>query len=87
MIRFQDRTFQVLFKLDGRSDLSSFRKMRSDALTSDPRAQVLVAPPGADPKDYIQAPARGRGGRGRGRGGRRGGGGGRGRDRDRMDMS
>ncbi|THU85045.1 hypothetical protein K435DRAFT_822532 [Dendrothele bispora CBS 962.96] len=45
-------------------------KMRSDALTSDPRAQVLVAPPGTNPKEYLQAPRRGRG---RGRGGRRGG--------------
>lgn len=64
-----------------------FRKMRSDSLTSDPRAQVLVAPPGTNPKDYVQAPPRGRG-RGRGRGGRRGGGGGRGKDRERMmDLS
>ncbi|KIK61145.1 hypothetical protein GYMLUDRAFT_589912 [Collybiopsis luxurians FD-317 M1] len=70
------------------SESGSTSKMRSDSLTSDPRAKVLVAPPGADPKDYIQGPGRGRGGgRGRGRGGRRGGGGGRGRDRDRMDVS
>jgi len=72
------------------SEPSSGSKMRSDSLTSDPRAQVLVAPPGADPKDYVQSPARGRGNRGRGRGGRRGGGGGRGRDwdreRERMDI-
>ncbi|KAJ6576830.1 hypothetical protein B0H10DRAFT_1836457 [Mycena sp. CBHHK59/15] len=55
-------------------------KMRSDSLLhADPRAQVLVAPPGADPADYIQTPAgrnggtwRRGGGRG-GRGGRRGG--------------
>ncbi|KAJ7106028.1 hypothetical protein C8R43DRAFT_906355 [Mycena crocata] len=55
-------------------------KMRSDSLLqADPRAQVLLAPPGADPADYVQAPAGGRnggpgrrGGRG-GRGGRRGG--------------
>ncbi|KAJ3923797.1 hypothetical protein F5877DRAFT_62923 [Lentinula edodes] len=80
----QEGSVDVLMDSD---DTLSGSKMRSDALTSDPRAQVLVAPPGADPKDYIQAPARGRGGRGRGRGGRRGGGGGRGRDRDRMDMS
>ncbi|KAG6816576.1 hypothetical protein H0H87_004876 [Tephrocybe sp. NHM501043] len=62
-------------------------KMRSDSLIrADPRAQVLIAPPGADPKDYTQAPTgprhsnprRGgpRGGRGGGaarRGARRGG--------------
>ncbi|KAJ7244175.1 hypothetical protein B0H12DRAFT_1022606 [Mycena haematopus] len=57
-------------------------KMRSDSLLhADPRAQVLVAPPGANPADYVQAsggrngngPGR-RGGSGRGRGGRRGGG-------------
>ncbi|KAF5384516.1 hypothetical protein D9757_006444 [Collybiopsis confluens] len=66
---------------------STSSKMRSDSLTSDPRAQVLVAPPGTDPKDYIQAPARTRGGRGRGRGNRRGGGGGRAREMDRMDMN
>ncbi|ESK93637.1 hypothetical protein Moror_1535 [Moniliophthora roreri MCA 2997] len=54
-------------------------KMRSDALVADPRAQVLVAPPGANPKDYTQQAAR-RGGRGRGR---RGGGRGRG---GRMDV-
>src|SRR4051812_1063222 len=60
------------------------RKMRSDSLLKeDPRAHVLVAPPGADPADYMPAGSssrgngrRGRGGgRGRGgRGGRRGGG-------------
>ncbi|KAJ6449637.1 hypothetical protein DFH09DRAFT_94467 [Mycena vulgaris] len=60
-------------------------KMRSDSLLhADPRAQVLVAPPGADPADYVQAPSGprnggpwrrgGGGGGGRGRGGRRGGG-------------
>jgi len=53
-------------------------KMRSDSIVaSDPRATVLVAPPGADPKDYTQQqqsrPRRsGRGGR-RGPGGRKGG--------------
>ena len=53
------------------------RKLRSDEiLASDSRAHVLVAPPGADPKEYTQAPARGGRGRGRGRGRRRGGGGG-----------
>ncbi|KAI0364145.1 hypothetical protein BV20DRAFT_956840 [Pilatotrama ljubarskyi] len=47
-------------------------KLRSDEiLGKDARAHVLVAPPGADPKDYVQRPTRGRGGR-RGRG-RRGG--------------
>jgi len=55
------------------------RKMRSDALTSDPRAQVLVAPPGTNPKDYLQGPKRGGG---RGRGGRRG----RGRGNNRMNV-
>jgi hypothetical protein len=52
-------------------------KMRSDALAkSDPRAQVLIAPPGVDPSEYTQRTnGRGRrGGRGRGRG-RRGRGG------------
>ena len=52
------------------------RKLRSDELLAkDSRAHVLVAPPGADPKEYTQAPAGGRGGgrgRGRGRGKRRG---------------
>ncbi|KAI0766993.1 hypothetical protein C8Q74DRAFT_1277374 [Fomes fomentarius] len=61
-------------------DPNSGSKLRSDSLlSSDPRAHVLVAPPGADPKEYTprpQAPARGRGrGGGRGRGRRRGGGG------------
>ncbi|KAJ7039080.1 hypothetical protein C8F04DRAFT_316812 [Mycena alexandri] len=56
-------------------------KMRSDSLLhADPRAQVLVAPPGANPADYVQAPSGPRNGNGqrrgggRGRGGRRGGG-------------
>ncbi|KAH7906807.1 hypothetical protein BJ138DRAFT_1093655 [Hygrophoropsis aurantiaca] len=56
-------------------------KLRSDSIVaSDPRASVLVAPPGADPKLYSQQQRqdtqrwqRG-GGNGRGRGGRRGGG-------------
>lgn len=74
----QEGSVDVLMDSD-----SSGSKLRSDALTSDPRAQVMVSPPGTNPKDYVQAPLRGRG-RGRGRGGRRGGGGGRGRDRDRM---
>jgi hypothetical protein len=51
-------------------------KMRSDSiLASDPRASVLVAPPGTDPKEYTQQQSRSRGRGGRGRGGRRGGGG------------
>ncbi|KAJ6497727.1 hypothetical protein C8R45DRAFT_822843 [Mycena sanguinolenta] len=51
-------------------------KMRSDSLLhADPRAQVLVAPPGANPAEYVQTSERnGNGRRGRGRGGRRGGG-------------
>lgn len=49
-------------------------KMRSDSLINSDRAQVLTAPPGADPKDYAPTSGRGRG-RGRGRGGRRGNGG------------
>ncbi|KAI0332935.1 hypothetical protein GY45DRAFT_1245747 [Cubamyces sp. BRFM 1775] len=52
---------------------SSGSKLRSDELLGkDARATVLVAPPGADPKDYVQASTRGRarrGGRGRRRGG------------------
>ncbi|KAE9392505.1 hypothetical protein BT96DRAFT_830501 [Gymnopus androsaceus JB14] len=80
----QEGSVDVLMESDAGSSGS---KMRSDSLTSDPRAQVLVAPPGTNPKDYVQAPPRGRG-RGRGRGGRRGGGGGRGKDRERMmDLS
>jgi hypothetical protein len=51
-------------------------KMRSDSLLkTDPRAQVLIAPPGANPADYTQST--------RGRGGRRGGPGGRGPGRRR----
>ncbi|KZT69703.1 hypothetical protein DAEQUDRAFT_756839, partial [Daedalea quercina L-15889] len=64
----------VLMEDDG----SSGSKLRSDdILAKDARARVLVAPPGMNPADYVQRPARGgRGrGRGRGRGGRRGGGG------------
>lgn len=44
--------------------------MRSDAMISDPRASVQIAPPGADPREYTQQTrggGRGRGGRGRGR--------------------
>ncbi|KAJ8508877.1 hypothetical protein ONZ45_g8883 [Pleurotus djamor] len=56
-------------------------KLRSDSLLgTDPRAQVLLSPPGANPADYTQASSsrggqtRGRGrGRGRGIRGRRGG--------------
>ncbi|EAU91466.2 hypothetical protein CC1G_01955 [Coprinopsis cinerea okayama7 len=64
-------------------ETNSGSKLRSDALLqTDPRAQVLVAPPGANPADYVQGSrgrrgGGGRGGRGRrGRGGKRGGGGG-----------
>jgi len=70
---------------------SNGSKLRSDALVqSDPRAQILVAPPGANPAEYTAESrggrrGRGRGGRGRGRGSRRGGGGGGGGD-SRMDM-
>ena len=59
---------------------STRSKLRSDDIISrDPeaaaRAHILVAPPGADPKDYLPSSSS-RGGRGRGRGrGRRGGGG------------
>ena len=57
---------------------SHCRKLRSDALLgSDPRAQVLVAPPGVDPTEYTQSSdyRGGRRGGGRGRGHRRGRGG------------
>ncbi|PPQ66299.1 hypothetical protein CVT24_007295 [Panaeolus cyanescens] len=49
-------------------------KLRSDMLISDPRAQVMVAPPGLDPSEYVPSSSggRGRGGRRGGRGGRRG---------------
>ncbi|KAI0629063.1 hypothetical protein C8Q77DRAFT_1066655 [Trametes polyzona] len=58
--------------LMGDDNATSGSKLRSDELLGkDARAHVLVAPPGADPKDYVQKPNRGRG-RGRGRG-RRGG--------------
>lgn len=53
--------------------------MRSDSLIhADPRAQVLIAPPGTNPADYLppaqesRGGGRGRRGFGRGRGGRRG---------------
>lgn len=62
------------------TDKDSGSKMRSDSLIhEDPRAQVLVAPPGTNPADYLpptpesRGGGRGRrGGFGRGRGGRRG---------------
>lgn len=65
--------------------------MRSDSIIKeDPRAQVLVAPPGSNPSDYAQMPSgRGgrRGGRGsRGRGGRRGGGGRQGNSGNKMEV-
>ncbi|KAF7783156.1 hypothetical protein Agabi119p4_2532 [Agaricus bisporus var. burnettii] len=75
--------------LMGEGDSGS--KMRSDSiLKEDPRAHVLVAPPGTNPEEYTQAPS-GRGGRrggrgGRGRGGRRGGGGRQGHGGNRMDL-
>jgi len=60
----------VLMEIDDKSG----SKMRSDSIVaSDPRATVLVAPPGADPKDYTQQPSRPRRGARGGRGGRRGG--------------
>ncbi|KAI0262560.1 hypothetical protein BC834DRAFT_890754 [Gloeopeniophorella convolvens] len=68
--------------VDALMETDSGSKMRSDDIISrDPeaaaRAHILIAPPGADPKDYVPA-ASGRGGRGRGRGRpRRGAGGGR----------
>ncbi|KAF8633377.1 hypothetical protein AX17_004548 [Amanita inopinata Kibby_2008] len=68
------------------SDENKGSKLRSDSvLHADPRAQVLIAPPGADPADYSQTRsgprgnAGGRRGSGRGRGGRRGRRGGEGR--------
>lgn len=57
------------------SSLLYGRKMRSDSLIhADPRATVLLAPPGANPADYIRPQETSRGGRGggRGRGGRGG---------------
>lgn len=43
--------------------------MRSDdIIAQDARAVVLLAPPGMNPKDYVQQPTRGGRGRGRGRG-------------------
>jgi hypothetical protein len=56
--------------------------MRSDSILTDPRATVMLAPPGADVKDYMpQGGGRRGGGRGRGRGRARRGGGG-----ERMDI-
>ncbi|KAG6891502.1 hypothetical protein C0992_005641 [Termitomyces sp. T32_za158] len=68
----QEGSVDVL--MDSSEDSGS--KMRSDSLRGDPRAQVLVAPPGANPAEYTQATAntasrRGRGGKGGGRGGGR----------------
>jgi len=64
------------------ADQDSGSKMRSDSLIhADPRAQVLIAPPGTDPADYAPSTPESRGGgrgrrggfgRGRGRRGRRG---------------
>ncbi|EPQ55056.1 hypothetical protein GLOTRDRAFT_138761 [Gloeophyllum trabeum ATCC 11539] len=64
-----DGSVDVLMDTDGPST-NTGSKMRSDSiLASDSRATVLVAPPGADPKDYLpsRGGGRGRGGRGRGR--------------------
>ncbi|KAJ7594128.1 hypothetical protein C8J56DRAFT_776832 [Mycena floridula] len=58
------------------SEADNGSKMRSDSLLKSDRAQILVAPPGADPKEYTQnRGSDGRRGRGnnRGRKGRRGG--------------
>ena len=46
------------------------RKLRSDdIIAQDSRAQVMLAPPGMNPRDYVQQSTRGgRNGRGRGRG-------------------
>jgi len=67
----EEGSVDVLMDLDN----DSGSKMRSDSLIhADPRATVLLAPPGANPADYLpQETSRGgRGGRGRGgRGGRR----------------
>ena len=50
--------------------------MRSDELLADPRAQVLIAPPGTESDSWGRGRGRGRrGGGGSGRGGRRGRGG------------
>ncbi|KAG6836555.1 hypothetical protein H0H93_006782 [Arthromyces matolae] len=65
----QEGSVDVLMSSD-----DSGSKMRSDSLKDDPRAQVLVAPPGANPADYTQSYTRGGGARRGGRGGGRGGG-------------
>jgi len=72
----EEKSVDVLMEAEG----DSGSKMRSDSLLkADPRAHILVAPPGVDPADYLPAPtpsSRGNGrrsGPGRGRGGRRGG--------------
>ncbi|KAF8907998.1 hypothetical protein CPB85DRAFT_1376449 [Mucidula mucida] len=78
--RLQGANGMSIAKQEGSVDIlmggsaDSGSKMRSDAMIQDPRAQVLVAPPGTDPKDYTQSRGSGRG-RGRGGRGRRGGGG------------
>jgi len=66
---------------------SGSSKLRSDdIIAQDSRATVLIAPPGADPKDYMPAQTWSRGrGRGRGRGGR-GGRKGAGNDANQMDI-
>ncbi|EJD08430.1 uncharacterized protein FOMMEDRAFT_165017 [Fomitiporia mediterranea MF3/22] len=69
-----DGTVDVLMDDVAGSSSSGGSKMRSDELLNDPRAQVLIVPPGVDPAEYNQSQRggswRGRGGRGRG-GGRR----------------
>lgn len=70
----QEGSVDVL--MDG--DDNSNSKLRSDSIVkNDPRASVMVAPPGADPAEYTRQAGRGRRGRGgggrRGRGGKRGG--------------
>ncbi|KZT23560.1 hypothetical protein NEOLEDRAFT_1136346 [Neolentinus lepideus HHB14362 ss-1] len=69
-----DGSVDVLMDTD--SGANSGSKMRSDSIiASDSRATVLIAPPGADPREYAQSQGSGRGRGGRGRGGRRRGGG------------
>ncbi|KAI0079311.1 hypothetical protein K474DRAFT_1592266 [Panus rudis PR-1116 ss-1] len=62
----QEDSVDALMQDDSTKSASKFR---ADSV-QDERAIVMVAPPGADPKDYTPQPVRGRGGRGRGRGGR-----------------
>lgn len=81
-------TVDVLMNTDGETG----SKMRSDSIMqADPRAQVLIAPPGSNPADYAPGPSGrggrgGRRGRGRGRGWRRGGPGRQGGGSNTMDL-